>query len=487
MSLVLNTNYSALVAENSLSTSGNELSTALQQLSSGLRINTAADDAAGYAIVQGMTSQINGLGQAAQNANDGVSLTQTAQGALTEITNDLQTMRDLAVESLNATNSGQDRADLNQQFQQLSQDIDQVARTASFNGVNLLDGSFAGAAFQIGPNAGQTITVSSVASARTSALGQTFSASVTSGSSAAGTTAGATAALTAGQLVINGVSIGAAQSDGVSTVGSDYSAIAVANAINSSDVAGVTATADATTLTAGAAPAGTATVNLAAGDLVINGINIEGSVSEANALNDVIGLINTQSNLTGVTASDNGGDVELTAADGRNITVTADANGTAASGFATATTTATGQVTLNSTNTTAGSAAIDISHASTSTGFTAATSAASVNSGTVGNADVLTVAHSNAALATIDAALQAIATTGAQLGAYQNRFQAAIQGLNTDSTNLQSARSGIQDTDYAAATTQLSQAQILQQAGTAMVAQANTIPQNILTLLQHLP
>jgi flagellin len=116
MSLVLTTNYSSLVAQDSLSTSGAELSTALQQLSSGLRINTAADDAAGYAIVQGMTAQINGLDQASQNANDGVSLAQTAQGALTEITNDLQTMRDLAVESLNATNSSQDRADLNQQF-----------------------------------------------------------------------------------------------------------------------------------------------------------------------------------------------------------------------------------------------------------------------------------------------------------------------------------------------------------------------------------
>lgn len=483
MSLVLNTNYSSLVAQNSLSSSGSELSTALQQLSSGLRINTAADDAAGYAIVQGMTSQINGLDQASQNANDGVSLTQTAQGALTEITNDLQTMRDLAVESLNATNSGQDRADLNQQFQQLSQDIQQVATTASFNGVTLLDGSFSGLAFQIGPNAGQTITVSQIASAQTSALGQTFSAGVTSGTDTAGTTAGATAPLTAGQLVINGVSVGAAQSDGVSTVGGNYSAIAVATAINSADIQGVTATANATTVTGGAAPAVTAATTLAAGDLVVNGINITGSVSTGNTLNDVIGLINNQSNLTGVTASASGGDVELSAADGRNITV---AGTTLAVAGLTAGTTS-GQVTLASTNTSATSAAIDVSVAAGTTGFTAATSAASVNSGTVGNADVLTVAHSNAALSTVDAALQAIATTGAQLGAYQNRFQAAIQGLNTDSTNLQSARSGIQDTDYAAATSQLSKAQILQQAATAMVAQANTIPQNILTLLQKLP
>src|ERR1700733_10860494 len=136
MSLVLNTNVDALVAQNGLSASSNQLSTSLQQLSTGLRINTAADDAAGYAIVQGMTSQIGGLNQAAQNANDGVSLVQTASGALQEITSDLQAMRDLAVESLNATNSSQDRADLNQQYQQLSADIDNVAKTANFNGVN---------------------------------------------------------------------------------------------------------------------------------------------------------------------------------------------------------------------------------------------------------------------------------------------------------------------------------------------------------------
>src|SRR5579862_1691614 len=152
MSLVLNTNLDSLVAQNSLTSSGSQLATALQQLSSGLRVNTAADDAAGYAIAQGMTSQINGLDQAAQNANDGVSLTQTASGALSEVTTDLQTMRDLAVESLNATNSSTDRADLNQQFQQLTADIDNVAKTANFNGVNLLDGSFNGQVFQTGAN-----------------------------------------------------------------------------------------------------------------------------------------------------------------------------------------------------------------------------------------------------------------------------------------------------------------------------------------------
>src|ERR1700730_3045919 len=172
MSLVLNTNLNSLVAQNNLTTNGGKLATSLQQLSSGMRINTAADDAAGFAITQSMTSQINGISQAGRNANDGVSLAQTASGALQEVTNDLQTMRSIAVQSLNATNSATDRADLNAQFQQLKADINAVASQTQFNGVNLLDGSFQGATFQVGANAGQTITVSSVASANSDNLGQ---------------------------------------------------------------------------------------------------------------------------------------------------------------------------------------------------------------------------------------------------------------------------------------------------------------------------
>jgi flagellin len=387
MSLVLTTNYSSLVAQDSLSTSGAELSTALQQLSSGLRINTAADDAAGYAIVQGMTAQINGLDQASQNANDGVSLAQTAQGALTEITNDLQTMRDLAVESLNATNSSQDRADLNQQFSQLQADINNVASTAAFNGVNLLDGSFQGATFQVGANIGQTISVSSVASANTSALGTLYTAK--GAAPAAAMTAGDT-----GTVTVAGVTTSAFTVTGVAATDAKTVAAAI-NSISAQD-GGVVATVDAN-----------------------GGIDLSSTTSQTVtvAVNAVTGVSVTAANV-------------------------------GLAGGATA-------ITANKTNLNVGS--------------------------------VNTVDASNLALAQIDAALQQVAATGAQLGAYQNRFQSAITGLNTDSTNLQSARSGIQDTDYAMATSQLSKAQILQQASTAMVAQANTIPQNILTLLQKLP
>jgi len=174
MSLVLNTNIDSLIAQNSLTSSGTQLASALQQLSSGLRVNTAADDAAGYAISQGMTSQINGLNQAVQNANDGVSLAQTASGALQEVVNDLQTMRDLAVESLNASNSASDRTDLNAQFNQLMADINSVSSQTQFNGVNLLDGSFQGATFQVGPNAGQSITIGAISSASAGKIGDYY-------------------------------------------------------------------------------------------------------------------------------------------------------------------------------------------------------------------------------------------------------------------------------------------------------------------------
>jgi flagellin len=494
MSLVLSTNYSSLVAQNSLSTSGGQLATALQQLSSGLRINTAADDAAGYAITQGMTSQINGLGVAARNANDGVSLTQTGSGALTEIVNDLQTMRDLAVQSLNATNSAQDRADLNQQFQQLSADIDNVAKTTNFNGVNLLDGTFQGSTFQIGPNAGQTITVSSVASARTSALGTSFSASLGGGAITAGTP------LAAGDLSFQvGSSVYAvgAAVNGSNGQTSD-SAYAIANAINATS-AGITATAAANVWTSAAAPTGVGANATAKGTFTINGATVtiaagdlgNGAATDAaKVAND----INAVSAVSGVSASLNASsELVLTAQDGRNISVGAVVDG----GGTTALTAALLGTTTFAGNTQASTISLSSSQTFTVGGNNPTHAGASLTGGTVvavaatgtsiANADVLTVSGSNAALSSIDSAIQAVSATGAQLGAYQNRFQAAITGLNTDSTNLQSARSGIQDTDYAAATSALSKAQILQQASTAMVAQANTIPQNILTLLQKLP
>ena len=413
MSLVLNTNMASLVAQNSLTSSGAQLASALQQLSSGLRVNTAADDAAGYAIAQGMTSQINGLNQAAQNANDGVSLTQTASGALSEVTTDLQTMRDLAVESLNATNSAGNRSDLNAQYQQLAADINSVASQTQFNGVNLLDGSFQGATFQVGANAGQTITVASVASAATSNLGQLYNDAATAGTYAYALPAdGATSSTGTLSVAVNGKTFTTGSVSLTGVAATDLASVAAAvNQLSSSD-GGVIATVNAAGT--GIQLSSTSAAVLTTGKPTIS----------ANAFTDS----------TGVTDA--------------GVTV-------AKLGFSAATPT-----------------------------FAKVTQA---NGGLLNSSSVTTVDASNLALVQIDAALQQLATTGAQLGAYQNRFQAAITGLNTDATNLSSAKSGIVDTNYAQATSALSKAQILQQAGTAMVAQANTIPQNILTLLQKLP
>jgi len=415
MSLVLNTNLDSLVAQNSLSSSGTQLANALSQLSSGLRINTSADDAAGFAIAQGMTSQINGLNQAAQNANDGVSLTQTATGALGEVTTDLQTMRDLAVESLNASNSATDRADLNAQFQQLIADINSVASNTQFNGVNLLDGTFQGATFQIGANAGQTITVSSVASAKAGNLGALYAGALSTGG-----TAGAYAA-------VNGTTTNIANGDTVSF----QVAVTAAGATTATNY-----TTNAVTLT------GNAATDLA---------SIAAAVNQAVASQGVIATVN---GTTGITLSGNA----------------------ANAGAAVAVTVASSTGSIAADATALQDLGVDSSDTIATTGATF-----------VGGSDVTTVDKSNQALVQIDAALQQLAQSTAQLGAYQNRFDGLINGLHTTSTNLASAKSAIVDTDYAQATSNLSKAQILQQASTAMVAQANTIPQNILTLLQKLP
>ena len=451
MSLVLNTNIDSLIAQNALTASGNELATSLQQLSSGLRINTAADDAAGYAIVQGMTSQIDGLNQASQNANDGVSLAQTAAGALQEVTNDLQSMRDLAVESLNATNSSADRQDLNAQFQQLTNDINSVASQTQFNGVNLLDGSFQGATFQVGANAGQSITIGAISSAAASAIG-TYYNGITSVGGTVKSADGTSITTTAGTA-------GTYSATNLATSADLGTAVDGASVTLNVKVDGTTYTTNAITLS------GTESTDLK---------SIAAAVNQAlSSHGGIVATVNSAG--TGIQLS---GTETAGAGDVVDFSV---ASATDASGNA-----------ISSATITANSAAIttdlgldssDIVGSYTPTGDAATTSSAAQY---LSGLNVTTVDNSNLTLISIDAALQQLATSSADLGAYQNRFQAAITGLNTDSTNLSSAESSIEDTDYAQATSNLSKAQILQQAGTAMVAQANTIPENILTLLQKL-
>jgi flagellin len=434
-----------MVAQNSLTSSAAQLASSLQQLSSGLRVNTAADDAAGFAIAQGMTSQINGLNQAARNANDGVSLTQTASGAMTEVTNDLQKMRDLAVESLNATNSANDRQDLNAQFQQLAADINNVAANTQFNGVNLLDGSFQGANFQIGANAGQTINVASIASSATNAIGNFYT---TAGNAAYNANSAATPPnIAANDTVTLNIQIGTGTDDGAAST---------------------------------AANAATA---ISTGALTLTGKQSTDLATITSAINQALGSSH------GVVATLNaaGTGISLSTADGKEATSVQITVG-ASTGSIANDATAVADLGLGS----AGGAATVVAAAGGTAAYALGNDlktglTGNATASTTSNTDVTSVDNSNLVLISIDNALQQISTSAAQLGAYQNRFQAAITGLNTDSTNLSNAKSQIVDTDYASATSALSKAQILQQAGTAMVAQANTVPQNIMTLLQKLP
>ncbi len=334
MALTINTNIFSLTAQAALSSNAEPLQTSLQRLSTGLRINSAADDAAGLAIATGLQSQVNGDNTAITNANNGVGLLQTAEGALTTISNNLQTIRELAVESANSTNTAQDRAALNTEAQQLISEIDRVATSTSFNNVSLLNGSFSNAAFQVGANAGQTITIAQIASARTTDLRSSAPGYLTTVTGNADTiltpsatvfTAISYATLSVGALTINNVAIGSSKAGTVSADQTSNSAWALANAINAASGTGVKATAEATST--GAFGSATVVAALAAGDITINGIAI-GSVSlittgsgvaQAAAVAQAINLKVAQ---TGVSASANNGKISLTSAEGGNIALT---------------------------------------------------------------------------------------------------------------------------------------------------------------------
>jgi len=241
MSAVINTNIMSMNSQRQLTKSQDALSVSLARLSSGLRINSAKDDAAGLAISERFTTQIKGTQQAARNANDAISLSQTAESAMNEVTSNLQRIRELAVQSLNATNSGSDRLALDNEVQQLKAEIDRVSSQTAFNGVKLLDGSFQTQTFQVGANAGETISITSIGNLRASALGQGYGASQT------GTTLTAATGITAaGQFTFTANGVTKDVYSGSSIAGDAQS---LANAVNSAGITGLTATAIATTAT----------------------------------------------------------------------------------------------------------------------------------------------------------------------------------------------------------------------------------------------
>jgi flagellin len=488
MAQTINTNIPSLNAQRNLNVSQGDLNQSLQRLSSGLRINSAQDDAAGLAISERFTSQIQGLNQAVRNASDGISLAQTAEGALAEVTNNLQRIRELSVQSANATNSASDRVALQAEVTQLIAEIDRVAGQTNFNGVKLLDGSFSAQAFQAGANAGETVSIDSIASARTAALGQSFEAT------AAG--ADTLAALNASDLLINGVDVGAVADPGASGSLSGAIAAAITAADSQVSVAIGASSLDTATFVTASSDDATDTYDFSVeGVSVISSANLLADDVTAAEVDTALGLNATVDALAAVgvtfTGTAAGGDLTFSKADGSNLDVVQSftTNGTIAGGFdggdlnaAASTTSATyGALTLTS--------ASDIVIAGAtpaSAGLTAATNAvATTGTGTtIAGTDISTVNGANAALLSVDAALNTINGSRADLGAVQNRFQSVVTSLQTTSENLNAARSRIVDTDFAAETANLVRAQILQQAGIAMLSQANSQPQNILALLQ---
>ncbi len=398
MAMSINTNVVSINAQRNLALSGGSLATSMQRLSSGLRVNSAKDDAAGLAIAERMSTQVRGLAVASRNANDGISLAQTAEGALSKVGDMLQRMRELAVQAGNATNSKSDREALNAELVQLRDEVDRVAKTTSFNGKKVLDGSFTGGVFQVGANSGDNITVGALANTKVTELGKANY----------GTGAGAAFA----------------------TTEKDTAAEAMTNA-------------DVTiTITGAGGGAGVTAV-------VAKDPNITGD----EALGRMIQAINSKTADTGVVAflNDAGDAIEYRATVGEGEDATA--------------------VVISA----------DVADANTLIELTAGIDASTKG---IDKMDIKTQATAWESLQRIDSALDKVSSARAELGAIQTRFEKSIENIDIMQENISAARGRITDADFAKETANLSRTQILQQAGTAMVAQANQLPQQVLQLLQ---
>ncbi|MEN5097264.1 MULTISPECIES: flagellin [unclassified Stenotrophomonas] len=393
MAQVINTNTMSLNAQRNLSTSGSSLATTIQRLSSGSRINSAKDDAAGLAISERFGTQIRGIDVAIRNANDGISLAQTAEGSLSEIGNNLQRVRELAVQATNATNSDSDRKALQAEVSQLVSEIDRVAKQSDFNGTKLLDGSFSSQLFQVGANAGQAIAIDQIVDAKTSSLGRAAFAADIAGADVAGAAAGAEV----GGFKVNGVTV--------------------------------------------------------------DKVKFTNAATDKEVATSLVAAINAKTGETGAVAK---------------VIETAGAAAGDPSTFS---------ITLSSIKADSTLAV----EASATAGFTATSNTATAAGATVNVAQDLSVTSfkdASRAIEIVDKALGSINNTRADLGAIQNRFTSVVANLQTSTENLSASRSRIKDTDFAKETAELTRTQILQQAGTAMLAQANQVPQGVLSLLR---
>ncbi len=503
MAQVINTNIASLNAQRNLNTSQSALAVSLQRLSSGLRINSAKDDAAGLAISDRFTTQIRGLNQAVRNSQDGVSLSQTSESALAEITNNLQRIRELAVQSANATNSTSDRAALDLEVQQRIAEIDRIATQTSFNGRKVLDGSFGNAAFQVGANVGETINVNLSTGSRSTQIGQI--ATGTSSAEVTTTALGGTGTIVVGSNAATTIGASKQGTAAGQSVGSAYSKAAAINAAGVPSLS-TTATNNIELVTANVTSAGGAGTY----SLTINGRDVYSAavVSATITSQQVADAINAQSSNTGVTAALSGTDLRLSAADGRDINIgqtvggdtaggiTAGAGGAStvngvvyrdgtigtaanATAFSTdATAVNGGTITLTATDN------IIVTADGANLGFSAAGFTLTRDTTTIASSNVQTVAAANSAITRIDSALTSVSNLRSTFGAIQNRFESVIGNLESVAENLTASRSRILDADFAAETAALTRGQILQQAGTAILAQANSLPNNVLSLLR---
>jgi len=524
MASVINTNVLSLNSQRNLSKSQSGLATSLQRLSSGLRINSAKDDAAGLAISDRMTSQINGLNQAGRNANDGISLSQTAEGALAQTTDLLQRMRELSIQSSNSTNSASDRAALQSEVNQLKQEVDRISSTTEFNGLKLLDGSFTSQKFQVGANANQTINVSIDGSSTTQLQDNSIDAN--NHATAASGTSSVQVAVASGTSTPVGTSNGiVAQTLTISgTFGKINDLAITANDSAFEIAADITSREDETGVTADAitelhlgtvgTPMGSGTISF---DIFTgNGGDSDGTTETVSAqvptggdFSALVSEINKRSGTTGVTAElTKDGTIKMTQADGKDIAIdnythsdakdlvvaaySVDADDGADVVSTTAKTTLKGDASVVATRVTG---RVDLHSSGT---YTASSSIAAAAGSIFGvGADVIngseaqklsTVDISSAdgaqtAIGIIDAALSQVSGFRGDLGAVQNRFDATITSLQATSENLAAARSRILDADFAQETANLTKSQIMVQAGTAMLAQANQVPQGVLSLL----
>jgi flagellin len=491
MASVINTNVASLNAQRNLSSSSASLNTSIQRLSSGLRINSAKDDAAGLAISDRMSSQIRGMNQATRNANDGVSMAQTAEGALSSSGNILQRIRELAVQSSNSSNSASDRQALQTEVTQLGSELGRIANTTEFNGQKLMDGTMGTANFQVGANANQLISMTG-ANFQTNTYGNNTVA-------VDGVDVAASSAAAAGTLSVSG-SLGSAD---ITTTTSSSAKSIVADINNNTAKTGVTATAQTdvnVTMSSGSYSFNLTSDNATAVKVSFSvGSSGNGATDYASAVN----AINAQSAKTGVTAqydskqggiklsNSNGADIKLGYDSGGDIKAkNYKADGTIPSGT-------TGEFTMNSTASTAvangrvtfdSDTSFSLKESSGSgTGFNLSGGAGNTKASTlssVADLDITTFEGAQKAIKIADAALSKVNGQRAQYGALQSRFDSAISNLASTTENLSASKSRITDTDFASETANMTRGQILQQAGTSMLAQANSLPNGVLSLLR---